>query len=130
MCLLFTQESDTWSGCRQFADVGVLLQGHGCLGSSQTAGCPCTLHRGFSGSRGREWGLPSEVGVSMYTERLLYKYLTSNFQVKQVASGTVQFHVSTDSEENLATSTDTSSKARKESEKPPTPSLSECFPCW
>lgn len=69
-------------------------------------------------------------GRSMYTARLLYKYLTSNFQVKQVASGTVQFHVSTDSEENLATSTDTSSKARKESEKPPTPSLSECFPCW
>ncbi|XP_035200703.1 nephrocystin-4 [Oxyura jamaicensis] len=48
----------------------------------------------------------------------------SSEEVKQVASGTVQFHVSTDSEENLATSTDTSSKARKESEKPPTPSLS------
>ncbi|XP_066838241.1 LOW QUALITY PROTEIN: nephrocystin-4 [Anser cygnoides] len=48
----------------------------------------------------------------------------SSEEVKLVASGTVQFHVSTDSEENLATSTDISSKARKESEKPPTPSLS------
>lgn len=44
--MLFTQESDTWSGCRQFADVGVLLQGHGCLGSSQTVldvPAPCTM---------------------------------------------------------------------------------------
>lgn len=50
------------------------------------------------------------------------------FQGKHVESGTVQFHVSTDSEEHLVTAAEILRKDRDESEKPPTPSLSECFP--
>ncbi|XP_048823442.1 nephrocystin-4 isoform X2 [Lagopus muta] len=47
----------------------------------------------------------------------------SSQQVKRIASGSVQFHVSTDAEHRV-TSTDISSKAGKEPEEPPTPSLS------
>ncbi|KAM6046344.1 nephrocystin-4 isoform 2-T3 [Chlamydotis macqueenii] len=42
---------------------------------------------------------------------------------KHVESGTVQFHVSTDSEEHLVTAAEILRKDRDESEKPPTPSL-------
>ncbi|KAM6402747.1 LOW QUALITY PROTEIN: nephrocystin-4 [Rhynochetos jubatus] len=42
---------------------------------------------------------------------------------KHVESGTVQFRVSTDSEEHLATAAEILQKDRAESEKPPTPSL-------
>lgn len=47
----------------------------------------------------------------------------SSQQVKRIASGCVQFHVSTDAEHGV-TSTDVSSKAGKELQEPPTPSLS------
>ncbi|XP_040389500.1 nephrocystin-4 isoform X3 [Cygnus olor] len=67
-------------------------------------------------------------GVCFQLEYVVCAAAGASSKVKQVASGTVQFHVSTDSEENLATSTDISSKARKESEKPPTPSLSPPSP--
>lgn len=50
------------------------------------------------------------------------------FQGKHVESGTVQFHVSTDSEEHLVTAAEILRKDRDKSEQPPTPSLSECFP--
>lgn len=46
----------------------------------------------------------------------------SSQQVKRIASGCVQFHVSTDAEHGV-TSTDVSSKAGKELQEPPTPSL-------
>ncbi|NXD10950.1 NPHP4 protein, partial [Nothocercus nigrocapillus] len=49
-------------------------------------------------------------------------------EVRQFESGTVQFHISTDSEEHLVTSTDVLSKEREDSERPPTPALSEYFP--
>ncbi|NWX88175.1 NPHP4 protein, partial [Nothoprocta pentlandii] len=49
----------------------------------------------------------------------------SSAEVRQLESGTVQFHISTDSEEHLVTSTDVSSKEREDSERPPTPALSE-----
>ncbi|NXA52003.1 NPHP4 protein, partial [Nothocercus julius] len=55
-------------------------------------------------------------------------HFPSKFQVRQFESGTVQFHISTDSEEHLVTSTDVLSKEREDSERPPTPALSECFP--
>ncbi|NXP02384.1 NPHP4 protein, partial [Thinocorus orbignyianus] len=47
----------------------------------------------------------------------------SSHQAKHVESGTVQFHVSTDSEEHLVTAAEILRKDRDESEKPPTPSL-------
>uniref|UniRef100_A0A8U7NI09 Nephrocystin 4 n=1 Tax=Corvus moneduloides TaxID=1196302 RepID=A0A8U7NI09_CORMO len=47
---------------------------------------------------------------------------------KHVESGTVQFHVSTVSEEHLVTAAEILCKDRDESKQPPTPSLSECFP--
>ncbi|NWW94413.1 NPHP4 protein, partial [Rhynochetos jubatus] len=47
---------------------------------------------------------------------------------RHVESGTVQFRVSTDSEEHLATAAEILQKDKAESEKPPTPSLSECLP--
>ncbi|XP_050765301.1 nephrocystin-4 [Gymnogyps californianus] len=47
---------------------------------------------------------------------------------KHVESGTVQFHVSTDSEEHLVTAAEILRKDRDESEKPPTPSLSPPAP--
>ncbi|KAM7084094.1 nephrocystin-4 isoform 4-T5 [Ciconia maguari] len=46
----------------------------------------------------------------------------SSRQGKHVESGTVQFHVSTDSEEHLVTAAEILRKDRDESEKPPTPS--------
>ncbi|XP_075028274.1 nephrocystin-4 isoform X1 [Calonectris borealis] len=48
----------------------------------------------------------------------------SSRQGKHVESGTVQFHVSTDSEEHLVTAAEILCKDRDELEKPPTPSLS------
>ncbi|KAM9270222.1 LOW QUALITY PROTEIN: nephrocystin-4 [Morus bassanus] len=50
------------------------------------------------------------------------------FQGKHVESGTVQFHVSTDSEEHLVTAAEILHKDRDELEKPPTPSLSPPAP--
>ncbi|XP_051642510.1 nephrocystin-4 isoform X2 [Manacus candei] len=47
----------------------------------------------------------------------------SSRQGKHVESGTVQFHVSTDSEEHLVTAAEILCKDRDESEQPPTPSL-------
>ncbi|NWU59803.1 NPHP4 protein, partial [Dromas ardeola] len=44
---------------------------------------------------------------------------------QHVESGTVQFHVSTDSEEHLVTAAEILHKDRDKSEKPPTPSLSD-----
>ncbi|XP_021272984.1 nephrocystin-4 isoform X2 [Numida meleagris] len=52
----------------------------------------------------------------------------SSQQVKRIASGSVQFHVCTDSEEQLVTSPDTSGRAGKEPGKPPTLSLSPGSP--
>ncbi|XP_065506154.1 nephrocystin-4 isoform X1 [Caloenas nicobarica] len=49
-------------------------------------------------------------------------------QGKHVESGTVQFHVSTDSEEHLVTATEILHKDRDKLEKPPTPSLSPPAP--
>ncbi|XP_075629152.1 nephrocystin-4 isoform X3 [Balearica regulorum gibbericeps] len=46
------------------------------------------------------------------------------FQGKHTESGTVQFRVSTDSEEHLVTAAEILRRDRDESEKPPTPSLS------
>ncbi|XP_059685860.1 nephrocystin-4 [Gavia stellata] len=48
----------------------------------------------------------------------------SSRQGKHVESGTVQFHVSTDSEEHIVTAAEILRKDRDESEKPPTPLLS------
>jgi len=50
------------------------------------------------------------------------------FQGRHVEAGTVQFRVSTDSEEHLVTAAEILRKDRDESEEPPTPLLSECFP--
>ncbi|XP_075376442.1 nephrocystin-4 isoform X5 [Mycteria americana] len=52
----------------------------------------------------------------------------SSRQGKHVESGTVQFHVSTDSEEHLVTAAEILRKDRDESEKPPTPSLNPPAP--
>ncbi|XP_074017681.1 nephrocystin-4 [Numenius arquata] len=52
----------------------------------------------------------------------------SSRQGKHVESGTVQFHVSTDSEEHLVTAAEILRKDRDESEQPPTPSLSPSAP--
>ncbi|NWH55931.1 NPHP4 protein, partial [Geococcyx californianus] len=50
---------------------------------------------------------------------------------RHVESGTVQFHVSTDSEEHLVTAAEILRKDRDKLEKPPTPSLSESIrDCW
>ncbi|XP_068270841.1 nephrocystin-4 [Nyctibius grandis] len=53
---------------------------------------------------------------------------SGQFQGKHVESGTVQFHVSTDSEEHLVTAAEILRKDRDESEKPPTLSLSPPAP--
>ncbi|XP_074704268.1 nephrocystin-4 isoform X2 [Strix aluco] len=52
----------------------------------------------------------------------------SSRQGKHVESGTVQFHVSTDSEEHLVTAAEILRKDRDEPEEPPTPSLSPTAP--
>ncbi|XP_042650760.1 nephrocystin-4 [Tyto alba] len=52
----------------------------------------------------------------------------SSRQGKHVESGTVQFHVSTDSEEHFVTAAEILRKDRDESEKPPTPLLSPAAP--
>ncbi|KAM6336525.1 nephrocystin-4 [Alca torda] len=52
----------------------------------------------------------------------------SSRQGEHVESGTVQFHVSTDSEEHLVTAAEILRKDRDKSEKPPTPSLSPPVP--
>ncbi|NXN58937.1 NPHP4 protein, partial [Rynchops niger] len=52
----------------------------------------------------------------------------SSHQGEHVESGTVQFHVSTDSEEHLVTTAEILRKDRDKSEKPPTPSLSPPVP--
>ncbi|NXX62641.1 NPHP4 protein, partial [Scopus umbretta] len=60
-------------------------------------------------------------------QALVYRTPPSSRSSRQhVESGTVQFHVSTDSEEHLVTAAEILRKDRDESEKPPTPSLSEC----
>uniref|UniRef100_A0A8D2M443 Nephrocystin 4 n=1 Tax=Zonotrichia albicollis TaxID=44394 RepID=A0A8D2M443_ZONAL len=58
-------------------------------------------------------------------QTLVYRTPPSSRQVrgKHVESGTVQFHVSTDSEEHLVTAAEILCKDRDESKKPPTPSL-------
>ncbi|NXA88375.1 NPHP4 protein, partial [Melanocharis versteri] len=53
----------------------------------------------------------------------------SSWQGKHVESGTVQFHVSTDSEEHLVTAAEILCKDRDESKQPPTPSLTQRG-CW
>ncbi|NXM43828.1 NPHP4 protein, partial [Gymnorhina tibicen] len=52
----------------------------------------------------------------------------SSRQGKHVESGTVQFHVSTDSEEHLVTAAEILCKDRDELKQPPTPSLSTAGP--
>ncbi|NXW61333.1 NPHP4 protein, partial [Eurystomus gularis] len=64
-------------------------------------------------------------------QTLVYQSLASGRsfpQGKHVESGTVQFHVSTDSEEHLVTAAEILRKDRDESEQPPTPLLSESVP--
>ncbi|OWK54372.1 Nephrocystin-4 [Lonchura striata] len=56
-------------------------------------------------------------------QALVYRTPPSSRQGKHVESGTVQFHVSTDSEEHLVTAAEILCKDRDESKKPPTPSL-------
>ncbi|XP_039583757.1 nephrocystin-4 isoform X3 [Passer montanus] len=56
-------------------------------------------------------------------QTLVYQTPPSSRQGKHVESGTVQFHVSTDSEEHLVTAAEILCKDRDESKKPPTPSL-------
>uniref|UniRef100_A0A663DVK1 Nephrocystin 4 n=1 Tax=Aquila chrysaetos chrysaetos TaxID=223781 RepID=A0A663DVK1_AQUCH len=59
-------------------------------------------------------------------QTLVYRTPTSgrsSRQVRHVESGTVQFYVSTDSEEHLVTAAEILRKDKDESEKPPTPSL-------
>ncbi|XP_074414770.1 nephrocystin-4 isoform X3 [Zonotrichia albicollis] len=56
-------------------------------------------------------------------QTLVYRTPPSSRQGKHVESGTVQFHVSTDSEEHLVTAAEILCKDRDESKKPPTPSL-------
>ncbi|KAF1562628.1 Nephrocystin-4, partial [Eudyptes schlegeli] len=59
-------------------------------------------------------------------QTLVYRTPPSSRSSRQhVESGTVQFHVSTDSEEHLVTAAEILRKDRDKSEKPPTPSLSE-----
>ncbi|XP_069638953.1 nephrocystin-4 isoform X2 [Haliaeetus albicilla] len=64
-------------------------------------------------------------------QTLVYQTPTSgrsSRQGKHVESGTVQFYVSTDSEEHLVTAAEILRKDKDESEKPPTPSLSPQAP--
>ncbi|NWX44455.1 NPHP4 protein, partial [Steatornis caripensis] len=62
-------------------------------------------------------------------QALVYRTPPSSRSSRQhVESGTVQFHVSTDSEEHLVTAVGIQREDRDESEKPPTPSLSESVP--
>ncbi|XP_029873112.1 nephrocystin-4 isoform X1 [Aquila chrysaetos chrysaetos] len=64
-------------------------------------------------------------------QTLVYRTPTSgrsSRQGKHVESGTVQFYVSTDSEEHLVTAAEILRKDKDESEKPPTPSLSPQAP--
>ncbi|NXQ57518.1 NPHP4 protein, partial [Anthoscopus minutus] len=56
-------------------------------------------------------------------QALVYQTPGSSRQGKHVESGTVQFHVSTDSEEHLVTAAEILCKDRDESKQPPTPSL-------
>ncbi|XP_059722684.1 nephrocystin-4 [Haemorhous mexicanus] len=56
-------------------------------------------------------------------QALVYQTPPRSRQGKHVESGTVQFHVSTDSEEHLVTAAEILCKDRDESKKPPTPSL-------
>ncbi|XP_068772393.1 nephrocystin-4 isoform X2 [Struthio camelus] len=82
----------------------------------------------FLGSGSSEVVVPLHGGTQHNPSQVLvYKTppnsVTSE-KVKQFESGTIQFHVSTDSGEHLVTSTDILSKDREDSEKPPTPSLS------
>ncbi|NXS76141.1 NPHP4 protein, partial [Pandion haliaetus] len=68
-------------------------------------------------------------------QTLVYRTPKSGRSSSQhVESGTVQFHVSTDSEEHLVTAAEILHKDKDESEKPPTPSLSESAlarrGCW
>ncbi|NXO38668.1 NPHP4 protein, partial [Locustella ochotensis] len=57
-------------------------------------------------------------------QALVYRTPPSSRQGKHVESGTVQFHVSTDSEEHLVTAAEILCKDRDELKQPPTPSLS------
>ncbi|NXQ28610.1 NPHP4 protein, partial [Alaudala cheleensis] len=56
-------------------------------------------------------------------QALVYRTPPSSRQVRHVESGTVQFHVSTDSEEHLVTAAEILCNDRDESKQPPTPSL-------
>ncbi|XP_032935363.1 nephrocystin-4 isoform X2 [Catharus ustulatus] len=56
-------------------------------------------------------------------QTLVYRTPPSSRQGKHVESGTVQFHVSTDSEEHLVTAAEILCKDRDELKQPPTPSL-------
>ncbi|XP_058711307.1 nephrocystin-4 isoform X1 [Poecile atricapillus] len=56
-------------------------------------------------------------------QALVYRTPPSSRQGKHVESGTVQFHVSTDSEEHLVSAAELLCKDRDESKQPPTPSL-------
>ncbi|NXN42392.1 NPHP4 protein, partial [Rhinoptilus africanus] len=59
-------------------------------------------------------------------QTLVYRTPPSSRSSRQhVESGTVQFHVSTDSEEHLVTAAEIPRKDRDKSEKPPTPSLTQ-----
>ncbi|NXE53112.1 NPHP4 protein, partial [Casuarius casuarius] len=86
----------------------------------------------FLGSGSSEVAVPLRGGTRHNPSRVLvYKTppnSASSEKVRQFESGTVQFHVSTDSEEHLVASTDILSKDREDAEKPPTPSPRECFP--
>ncbi|NXG39422.1 NPHP4 protein, partial [Dromaius novaehollandiae] len=86
----------------------------------------------FLGSGSSEVAVPLRGGTRHNPGHVLvYKTppnSASSAKVRQFESGTVQFHVSTDSEEHLAASTDILSKDGEDSEKPPTPSPRECFP--
>ncbi|XP_064381448.1 nephrocystin-4 isoform X2 [Dromaius novaehollandiae] len=80
----------------------------------------------FLGSGSSEVAVPLRGGTRHNPGHVLvYKTppnSASSAKVRQFESGTVQFHVSTDSEEHLAASTDILSKDGEDSEKPPTPS--------
>ncbi|XP_062449132.1 nephrocystin-4 isoform X3 [Rhea pennata] len=82
----------------------------------------------FLGSASSEVVVPLRGGTQPNPSHVLvYKTppnSVSSGEVRQSESGTIQFHVSTDSEEHLVTSADLLSKDREDSEKPPTPSLS------
>ncbi|XP_062363525.1 nephrocystin-4 [Cinclus cinclus] len=56
-------------------------------------------------------------------QTLVYRTPLNSQQGKHVESGTVQFHVSTDSEEHLVTAAEILCKDRDELKQPPTPSL-------